>query len=635
MLGLAAWPICRIAADRLVRWYKPDFYQHLKSEYEKRYLLFFATLIGLLFKPPSLIACGLAVWKTAPEDDIAGFRQPMNPYQQFCWGSRTVIYISELPHLLHITEMAIHHFMTLLPMVIIAKYDGPHRWYDLQLAALFHEVVNSLRFLLRQTQYARRYPNIDRGLQLYCTASSFLIRVPAIIMGIAMIPASGAHGSTARVLVIGYVFYLTYIIYATHNRLRSTDILQIDDSGVFRIRIGNHFNITSTSLLTGLAIFGTQMSVIVLYNWSKTDPIPATTSELINMTWNTLFALGLGLVGSRIVAPSLQRGFQARRLSSVFLMSGLVLAIIFLCVTPTVDTTVDKKTLVACILLSSTLTKAASQYASHLACIESGRQATAEPDGKCSTQTRPDKVVLSRSSQFCSAINLCQYLAFVLAVITGYVSLIGAASRTILVQLVVRAAVDSRFQTAGNKTTMGSLVMLTTLWGLGGVVTASAQHLDPVGNYTIIGHALSATRPFVPPDWRAVLKFTLKDILTLQGLYILVTATTGYLSKAQHSFRLSLPRPMTLAVASIAGWLSYGFYLAWQGVEHPALTNRGFTAAEIVARQPPICDLLFSWHFWVSVSASAGISTAAAHLWLPKAVSQARYVKSDSHWDQE
>lgn len=636
LMGLAAWPLCRIAADRFVRWYSRDFYSHLKSDYEKRYLFFFGLLIGLLAKPPSVVACNLAVWNTAPEDDIAGFRRPMNTYQQFCWGSRAVIYISELPHYLHIPEMVMHHFLTLLPMVIIARYNGPHRGYDLGLAALFSEPTNNLRSLLKQTHYARKHPKLDWCLQFYGTISLFLTRVPAVIMGMAMIPASGLQGGPARVTAIAYVFYLAYIHRLTYTRLRNIDVLQVDTSGVFRVRIGNQFNINSTSLLTGLAILSTQMSVIALYTWTKTEPIPATTSELINLIWNSLSAVAIGLTGSRLVAPSLQRLLQWQRVSSVYLQSGLVFAIIFLCTSPTVDNAVEKEALVACLLLSSSLTKAVSQYASHLACIESGSQVTAKQDEKECTPTGVEQGMPSRASMFCSVINLCQYFGFVLAVVAGYSSPVEAAFRTLLVQFVVRAAVDSTFEGAGNRlTTLSSLAMLKTLWGLGSIVTASAQHLDPTGNHTIIGNAHSTTQPSVPLDWRVAVKLALKDLLMLQGLYVLISATTRYFSAARCSFRLPTPRLMTVALASLAGWLGYIGYLAWQGVESPVITNSEFTAAQIVARQPPICSLLLSWQFWVSTSASVSIPTAAAHLWLPKTVSQAKDIKSDSFWDQE
>lgn len=223
--------------------------------------------------------------------------------------------------------MTIHHFVTLLPILLRSKWDGPHRWYDLQLAALFSESVNNLRCLLKQSHYLRKHPNLDRGLQLFCTVMFFSIRLPSMFIGMAMIPGSGIQGSLARVMIIAYLFYMTYITRGAYRRLKNTDILQIDGSGVFRIRLGDNFNITSTSLLTGIAIPLTQISVVALYNSSKTDPTPATSPELIKLTWNLLLAVGVGLVGSKVVVPFLQHFVKAQRASSVYLQLGIMFAI--------------------------------------------------------------------------------------------------------------------------------------------------------------------------------------------------------------------------------------------------------------------------------------------------------------------
>lgn len=213
-----------------------------------------------------------------------------------------------------------------------------------------------------------------------------------------------------------------------------------------------------------------------------------------------------------------------------------------------------------------------------------------------------------------------------------------------MIQSVVRAAVDSNFKEIKNKVTaLGSLVILTTLWGLGGIVTTSAQHPGPAGgnNHTIIGGAVSATQPH---GWLAVLGFIFVDILTLQGLYLAVSAATGHLSAEaweRYSPGLSLaahvrlPRMLTIAVGCIAVWLCYGGYVAWVGVDNPVVANAGFTVAEIVARQSAYCSLVLSWQFWACVAGSVVVPAAAAHVSLSGTVSQARAVKSNSHWDRD
>ena len=634
LIGLAAWPLCRVAADRFVRWYRPDFYQHLKSEYERRYLFFFGLLMGLFVKPPSVLACGLSAWNTAPEDDIAGFRRPMNPYQQLCWGSRAVIYVSELPHYLHLPEMVLHHFLSLFGMAIIARYHAPRRGYDLSLAALFSEATNNLRSLLKLTRYSRKHPNLDWYLQFYGTTSMYLTRVPAIVMGLAMIPASGIQAGPAGITVIAYLFYLGYVHRITYQRLRYSDILQIEDSGVFRVRIGDQLNITSTSLLTGLAILGTQISVVALYTSTRTQPVPATTEELINLVWISMFAVAVGLAASRLVAPLLQRILQWRNMSSVYLQSGLASAIVFLCLSPTLDTIIHKETLVASLLLSSSLTKAISQYAAHLACMESDSRAIAIQDDTDSTETKSEQRVPSRASLFCSVLNLFQYLVSVLTVTTGYFSLSEAAFGTLLVQFVIRAAVNSTLEQSGNTIlTLGSLAMLKTLWTLGGIVTSPVYPHELDGNYTM-EDALPATQPSLLIDWQVTLKSALTDLIVLGGLYFLVSAATNCFSTSRYSSKIGFPRLRTLAFISIVAWFGCVSYAAALG-EYPEIYNKGLTAAEIVARQPPICSLLLSWQFWVVTATSVSVPTAAAHLWLPKTASQAKEIKSDSFWDQE
>ncbi|KAK7744063.1 hypothetical protein SLS53_003581 [Cytospora paraplurivora] len=634
LAGLAIWPLSRIVAARFVRWYSPDFYKYLKSDYEKRYLFFFGLLLGLIAKPPSLIACGLAAWNTAPEDDIAGFRRPMSPSQQFCWGSRTVIYISELPHFLHLPEMVLHHLLSILGMGFIAKYHGPRRGFDLQLAALCSETTNHLRAILKQTHYLKKRPNLDWYLQISTTILLYFIRVPTIFMAMAMIPASGLNGRPARICAIPYLFYLVYILRSTYKRLRNSDILQHEDSGVFRLRIGNHLTITSTSLLTGFAISSTQISVIALYAWLKTEPIPATTAELINLIWHSYFAVVIGLTASRFVAPFLQRVLQWQRLSSVYLLSGLVSAIIFLGLSPALDDNVDKEGLAACVVLSSSLMKAISQYAFHLECIEAGAQSTAKQDGKEIAPRRAASCIPSRASLFCSAFNLLQYVAFVFAVVLGYCSTGEAAVGSFSVQLIIRSAVDSTFDNTGSSMiTIASLAMIKTLWGLGRVVISSTQYLDLSGNYTM-EDILPTTQPQMLLDWQVALKFAIKDLLTLGGFYLLVSATTTYLSTARYSGKLALPRLRTIGLAAVVVWLCYIAHAVANG-ENPEISNKSFTAAEIVARQPPFCGLLLSWQFWVSITASVSLSTVAAYLWLPRTVSQAKEVQSSSIWDQE
>lgn len=301
LAGLAAWSLYRLAVDRIVRWWSPGFYNRLRSNYEK-YLFFSGMLLGLIVKPIPLIGCALAVWKTPAEDDIAGFRRPMNPSQQFCWGSRTVIYISELPHYLHVPEMVLHHLFTLLGMSMVAKFNISRRGIDLSLAALWSEIVYSFRNVLKWTGHLDTRPDLDWGLTFYGTLFLFVTRVPTTIAALAMIPANGLQAGPALVIAMACVFHLVYIIRITYIRLKKSGVLQVEESGVFRVQVGDRLNINSTTLLTGLAFMSTQVSFVLLYSWTNTGLQPIRTPELINLMWNSVLAGLVGQIGSRLIA---------------------------------------------------------------------------------------------------------------------------------------------------------------------------------------------------------------------------------------------------------------------------------------------------------------------------------------------
>lgn len=606
LAGLAAWPLCRLAVDRIVRWWSPKFHSELRINYEK-YLFFFGTLLGLLAKPIPLIGCGLAVWKTAPGDDISGFRRPMNPSQQLCWGSRTVIYISELPHFLHVPELVLHHLLTLLGMSMVAKYHISRRGLDLSLGALWSEIPFSLRHILKWTGYLQKHPNLDWRIVVYGSIFLFVTRAPTTIMSLAMIPASGLQAGPALVIASAYLFHLAYIIRITFIRLKKRGVLQVGGSGVFRVQMGERFNISSTALLNGAAFMSMQISIISLYSLANTGLAPVTTAGLVNLMWNSLLAGIVGLAGSRLIAALLQVFVPWDWAALLHWECDLAITGLVLLLSPTIDGSIDKTTVLCCLIASSTLTSAISQYATYLGCLQTKPPASSE------------QRATSRASLNCSIINLCQYFIFVSAIVTGYSSVAGAAFKTFLLQLVVEAASGSTMAKTSATISLGAVSALLASRLFDWNATASpAYHFDLNDNQTI-DSAFFAKRQSQLPYW---LKFILQDTVVIGGLYVLLSITTSYLCKvSRDKSRIpGLPRLRTLGLVIVGGWVSYIAYLVSNG-ETPEIQNRNFTAAQILAREPPICSLLLSWHFWAASTASAIIPTALAQLQCPKVAS--------------
>lgn len=608
LAGLASWSLYRLAVDRAVRWWSPDFYNKLRGNYEK-YLFFLGMLLGLIVKPIPLVGCGLAVWKTPPEDDIAGFRRPMNPSQQFCWGSRTVIYISELPHYLHVPEMVLHHLLTLLGMSIVAKFNISRRGLDLSLAALWSEIVYSLRNVLKWTGHLDTRPNLDWRLTFYGTLFLFVTRAPTTVMALAMIPANGLQAGPALVIACAYGFHLVYIIRITYIRLKKSGVLQVEESGVFRVQVGDRVNLTSTTLLTGMAFTSTHVSLLLLYSWTNTGRGQVGVSELINLTWNSLLAGIVGVAGSSLIAELLQE--FVRRWDWTYLLYmqiDLAIAASFMCLSPTVESSIDKRNLLFCFLLSSSLTKAVCQYASHLTSIQS------KPEGSA------PQLSSSRKTLNCSIINLGQYFIFILLFATGHSSLARSALNSSLVQLVVEAAAKSTRTKATTCISLGCVAVLMTAWRSSLIEISSPEHGFELYDNQTIDSVLFSRAPTSLPHW---VKFLLHDTLVVGGLHVLFSTAMDYLCNLSWS-RPKVPGFLslrTIGLLTVSAWIGYIVYLVSTG-QTPEIHNKNFTAAEILAREPPICSLLLSWHFWAALSASAVVPTAMAYLWQPKLVAE-------------
>lgn len=632
--GFVIWSLARLLIERAVRWFRPKFYKELLEDYEAKYMVFFGILLGLIAKPITLASCGLAAWKTPAEDDIAGTHPPMNTYQEYCWNSRIVVYVSELPHYICVPELLLHHLLILMSMGVIARWRVSHRGLDLALAALWAEIPNSLRTVLRKSHYLRDHPRLDWHLACWTTIFGFLTRAPAVILAMAMIPQSGLQGGPAFVAGSAYFFYLVYIYNLTYRRLKNSDILQIEDSGVFRLRLSDAFNINSTSLMTGLAVLGTQVSTLSVYSWAKQDASRTHSAELINIAWNVLMAVVMAVLGSQLLAPQLQKLLHWRRLCSVYLQTGILIAVAVLTFTPTLQRSVDRPALVGCVILCSSLSKAASQLASHLASIEQGLN--------------------SRASMICSLFNLSQFVAAVVSVVIGR-PVLEVAFKSILLQLLIRLAVDARAteaikprsrSTAWSLLTLGVLAALQVMWPLR---SSAIGALPCFGNMTTnetAAQAKNLARIVVPvqlPDGQAAFWFAAKELSVFGFMYACFQIFAGCFGRKRPTGSTCGMKDDTarvfctarnIGLISLGIWICCIAYLAVHG-ETPEAHNQHREPHQIVSAEPPFCTLILSWQFWVSISASVVLSTVAAHVWQPRSLSHAKKPCSDSFWDQE
>lgn len=257
--------------------FEPAWYTRLSTNKRKRNYAV-GLILGLAFKLLTIPSCALAAAMTRPEDDVAGIHPSMNDHQQICWGSRGTTVILELYHYLGHTELIVHHGLILLIMVIIATFNGPHRGFDLSLGALVSEFPSLTFSIIKELGLIGEYPSLEWALLVAGAGLTLAIRVPAIFVCMAMLPASGLRGGPSRVVLGAYSFYLVYNLNISWRRLRRAQVWQswqTEDGGWdFVIRFNKRFLISSAGFVAGLATLGILVLILAflsVFDFATTD----------------------------------------------------------------------------------------------------------------------------------------------------------------------------------------------------------------------------------------------------------------------------------------------------------------------------------------------------------------------------
>lgn len=279
MLCLLIWGIVRLAIGLM----SPAWYDRLNSNATKRNFVIGA-MIGLGFKFLTIPSCAVAAYMTAPEDDVSGIHPSMNIYQQVCWGSRGTVTILELGHFLHHRELVLHHMLILVGMSVIGHYNGPHRGFDLALGALVSEIPNSVFMIVKEFGLLSKHPTLKWALPLSSSILGFAFRIPAVVLAMAMVPTSGLRGGHAVIMLIAYLFYMSYVLNITWRRLKRAKVWRMIGDRNFYLRLHSRFIISSTSFYAGLITLGGQLSTLAFAGLFTA----VTKSTLIKITYGTV-----------------------------------------------------------------------------------------------------------------------------------------------------------------------------------------------------------------------------------------------------------------------------------------------------------------------------------------------------------
>lgn len=607
IFGFVSWMILRIVVEYAVKSYKPNLDRELRGHYQARYMLFIGLLLGLLFKPITLASCGLAVWKTPAGDDIAGIRPPINTYQAHCWNSKIVVYVSELPHYIYLPESFLHHLVILTTMGTVAKWQVPRRGFDTCLAALWAEIPHNVHAILRTTHYLDNYLCLDWHLACWTTIFDFLTRASGIVLSMAMISQSGLQRGPAIIMSSAYLFYLVYVFSLTYRRLKKNGVLQIENSGAFKLRFGGSSNINSTTVITGFGALATQVSTLAIYTWAKKDAYPMQASELANVTWNLVVAVTVAAAGSLLL--------HMRRPCSTYWKAEALLTVAVLGSTPDLQSSVDRPVLIGCVVLCSLLGKVASKLASHFASIEQGS------DG--------------RVSMISGLLNLAQFVVAVVFVYLGKPVLDVAFQHTVLLQLLIWLAVDFQASESTNarRKLLKTLAMMATMGALramwqvstnsamGALSSLDTNTTETSGAFGRHGwHQIESAAHRVPGAvTRTTLEIAAKEFFVFSFIYAVLRMFAGWALRRREAPSLGRVRctPITIVLVCLNLWNCHVAYMAAREMM-PSQHKQHREPQEIIAAAPPFPTLVLSWQFWVAISAPVIASTTAAHIRQPR-----------------
>lgn len=271
---------------------EPAWYKKLSiGKRNRNYVV--GLIIGLAFKILTIPSCALAAYLTAPEDDVAGIHPPMNDYQQICWGSRGMTVVLEIYHYIGQVELLVHHGLILLIMILIGVFNGPHRGFDLSLGALVSELPSMTFSLMRELGLLGKFPTLEWCLLAAGAGLTLAVRVPAIFIGMAMLPTSGLRGGPSRVVLVAYLFYLVYNLNISWRRLKRAQIWQTwqtkDGGWDFGIRLTSRFMVSSTAFFAGVATLGILvlgLAILSIFSFATLDRLTyATGVSVPTLLW--------------------------------------------------------------------------------------------------------------------------------------------------------------------------------------------------------------------------------------------------------------------------------------------------------------------------------------------------------------
>jgi len=367
LTGLALWALMRLILEAFVKAVNPEFFEDLKLDIRKKYDLYFGMCLGTMVKVVAMTSCTLSVFTTSADADIIGFSRPLNTAEQWCWGTRAIIYIQELPHVASIPELIIHHLLGVAGMIAIMVFNIPRRQLYLMWGTLVSEFVGNSRLFLKF--HGKLTPRMFWWFSLAMVVTIVGFRVTGCLVALTWVLRGGTSGVALFVNVGAITIYLCYMFMMTWRELDRAKIVAIDKSHSTQLIIADKWRVNLYGLVIGLAFMWTELSALLIYE--ADGERLKTQAELHDLAWAALQAVMAGLLGAYVATPmarlaSPKRGPRKKRGGPrLWLQGGCLSAAAILSFSPTIADSIDKMAFLACMGVSFPLLSAMRYLGCH------------------------------------------------------------------------------------------------------------------------------------------------------------------------------------------------------------------------------------------------------------------------------
>lgn len=304
ILGLAAYQALRALAHSIFRSYMPAFYNTLrKSEaFQLRaYLVFPIGFLITILTTPFCLAALSSSSSTSTSDTSPStpyFVRNLSTSEKICLGSRSVLWISEMPLLRHSSQYMIHHILSLSSLGTVLLTDLTLRPLYLIYAGLITEIFSDSIAILRFHGFNQLNSEIYAALTLVNAMSLMLLRMlPAILFTYAELRST--EGLSSNAYMASVLFYAGWLLWISYKQLSGLGYIELVWTRPVYVRIGSNISITIFSLLLGTAMVASQIASVVFYTLAHDGPV--SDNEVRGLAITGVGTVVSGLLGAKLM----------------------------------------------------------------------------------------------------------------------------------------------------------------------------------------------------------------------------------------------------------------------------------------------------------------------------------------------